>query len=68
MLETVYVNVALSRMHVLSLSGLKDPARDMRTSKMISSELSMVENSETAAKVPQLLAEDHQIMAEQLLF
>jgi hypothetical protein len=64
MLETVYVNVALSRTHVLSLSGLKDPARDMRISKMISSELSMVENS--AAKVPQLLAKDHQIMAEQL--
>jgi hypothetical protein len=38
----------------------------MRTSKMINSELSMVENSETAAKVPQLLVKDHQIMAEQL--
>jgi hypothetical protein len=33
---------------------------------MISRELSMVENSETAAKFPQLLAKDHQIMAEQL--
>jgi hypothetical protein len=38
----------------------------MRTSKMISSVLSTVENSETAAKVPKLLAKDHQIMAEQL--
>jgi hypothetical protein len=52
MLETVYVNVALSHTHVMPFSGLKDPARDMRTSKMISSELSMVENSEIAAKVP----------------
>jgi hypothetical protein len=48
------------------LNGLKYPARDMRTSKMISSELSTVENSETAAEVSQLLAKDHQIMAEQL--
>ena len=66
MLETVYANVASSHTHVMSWSGLRDPARDMRTSKMISSELSMVKNPETAAKVPQLLAKDHQIMAEQL--
>jgi len=44
MLETVYVNVALSHTHVMPWSGLKDPSRDMRTSKMISSELAMVEN------------------------
>jgi hypothetical protein len=66
MLETVYVNVALSHVRVMSLNGLTFPVRDMRISKMISSELSMAENSETAAKVPQLLAKDHQIMAEQL--
>jgi len=44
MLETVYVNVALSYTNLTPWSGLKDPARDMRTAKTISSELSMVEN------------------------
>jgi len=44
MLETVYVNVALSHTNVMPWSGLKDSARDMRTTKTISSELSMVEN------------------------
>jgi len=44
MFETVYVNVALSHTHVMTWSGLKDPASDMRTSNMISSELSMFEN------------------------
>jgi hypothetical protein len=35
MLETVYVNAALSHMHVMSLNGLKDSDRDMRILKTI---------------------------------